>query len=242
MPTTIHAPPRPREVAACGRSARSARAGGHQAQVRVVLERRRDRALDLRRAPARRACGTSLSERPSASVMNAWASSPSGKDPASQAPHTTPPAAPEKPTRCSCSPQLAQAPSCGARPAASSSFRRNASAPARAAAGARSPGLLVEQRELAAQQVEDAGMGLGGLEQPPDRVARPRSRVQRAGVPAQARVRVDRLRARHRQQLAAALVQLDAAGGRTAPGARRSGCARAARPSRSRSPARGAGV
>ena len=165
---------------------------------------------------------------------------PSGNEPASQAPQTTPPAAPEKPTRCSRSPQLAHAPSCGASPAASSSFSRNASAAARPLAGraAGSPGLLVEQRELAAQQVEHARVRLGGLEQAPDRVARARRRVERARVAAQPRVRVDGLRAGHRQQLAAPFVQLDAAGGRTAPGARRSGCARAARPWRSRRPAR----
>ncbi len=47
--------------------------------------------------------------------------------------HRHPPAAPEKPTRCSSSPQLAHEPSWGASPAASSSFRRNASALARVA-------------------------------------------------------------------------------------------------------------
>ena len=45
------------------------------------------------------------------------------------------PAAPEKPTRCSRSPQLAHAPSCGARPAASSSFSRKASAADRSVEG-----------------------------------------------------------------------------------------------------------
>ena len=53
-------------------------------------------------------------------------------------------------------------------------------------------------------------MRLGGLEQPAHRIARPRGCVQRAGVAAQARVAVDRLRAGHRQQLAAPFVQLDA--------------------------------
>ena len=66
--------------------------------------------------------------------MKPWASSSIAKDPASQAPQTTPPAAPENPTRCSGSPQFAQAPSCGARPAASSSFSRKLSDPALLAA------------------------------------------------------------------------------------------------------------
>src|SRR5260370_125226 len=69
--------------------------------------------------------------------------------------------------------------------------------------------LLVEQRQLTAQQVAHAGMRLGGLEQTPDRIARPRRRVQRTPVTTQPCVAVDRLRARHRQQLAAPFVQLD---------------------------------
>src|SRR6202023_2375275 len=56
--------------------------------------------------------------------------------------------------------------------------------------------LLVEQRELPAQQVVYAGMRLRGLEKTPDRVACPRRRVQRTRVPAQPSVAVDRLRAR----------------------------------------------
>ncbi len=143
--------------------------------------------------------------------MKPCASSPSGNEPASHAAHTTPPAAPEKPTRCSRSPQLAQAPSCGASPAASSSFRRNASAPPWLSVdpSASAPRVLVEQRQLAAQQVEHAGVRLRGLEQPPHRVARARRRVQAARVTAQARVAIDRLRAGDRQQLAPAFVQLD---------------------------------
>ena len=97
------------------------------------------------------------------------------------------------------------------------------------AAGLRVAGrarLRIEYRELAAEQVEDAGMGLGCLEQAPDGVACARGRVERAGVAAQARVRVDRLRAGDRQQLAASLVQLDVSrkNGSRRP---RSGCARA---------------
>ncbi len=142
--------------------------------------------------------------------MKRWASSPSGNEPASQAPQTTPPAAPENPTRCSCSPQLAQEPSCGASPAASSSFRRNASAPP-ALCGGRvgDAALRVEDRQLPAQQVEHAGMGLGGLEQAAHRVARARRGVDRPRVAAKSGIPVDRLRPRHRHQLPPAFVQLD---------------------------------
>ena len=59
--------------------------------------------------------------------MNRCASSASANPGPSQAPQTTPPAAPEKPDSPSASPQEAHAASCGARPAASSSLRRNAS-------------------------------------------------------------------------------------------------------------------
>jgi len=47
---------------------------------------------------------------------------------------TTPPAAPEKPVRCSASPQRAQEASSGAKPAARASLRRKASAVSRPAA------------------------------------------------------------------------------------------------------------
>ena len=69
----------------------------------------RDRPLGL----AQRALGCGRAPRPaaapSASTRNAWASSSSGKADASHALHTTPPAAPEKPPRCSRSPHDAQA-------------------------------------------------------------------------------------------------------------------------------------
>ncbi len=239
----VHGAPRYRDVARIlQRRSAGAPGGRHQPHVRVVLERRRDRALDLaerrRAAPA----GPPSARAPSASAMKPCASSRSGNEPASHAAHTTPPAAPEKPTRCSRSPQLAQAPSCGASPAASSSFRRNASAPApgRPSPGRSPAAVRVEQRQLAAQQVEHARVRLGGLEQPPHRVARARRRVQRARVAAQARV-ARRSSARPSPSAARrALRAARCAGGRTAPGARRSGCARAARPSRSRPRARGA--
>src|SRR5205807_1967083 len=83
--------------------------------------------------------GASASGRPSASAMKAWASTASGNEPASHALHTTPPAAPLKPVRCSRSPQAAQAASWGENPAASSSFSRKASWLARVACAAGSP-------------------------------------------------------------------------------------------------------
>ena len=141
--------------------------------------------------------------------MNSCASWCSAKEPASQALHTTPPAAPEKPTRCSRAPQLAHAPSWGASPAASSSFSRNESAFAHARAEPVGPGALVEQGELAAEQVEHRRVGLGGLEQPADRVAGPRGAVQGLPVSPQPRVRVQRVGPRHGQQLSPALVELE---------------------------------
>ena len=145
--------------------------------------------------------------------MNTCASWASANEPASQALHTTPPAAPEKPTRCSCEPQLAHAPSWGASPAASSSFSRKRAPPAhvsrRVGAPARGPGPLVQERELAAQQVKDGRVGLGGLEQAPHRVTRTRGPVQRPPVSPQPRVGLDRVSARHRQQLTPAFVELE---------------------------------
>ena len=128
---------------------------------------------------------------------------PAGTSPPRRPWHTTPPAAPENPLRCSRSPHEAHAASCGARPAASRSLRRKASwlaCPARA-------GSAVEQRELVAEQVVDAGMRLGGVEQAPDRVARARGGVERAAVLAQARIARDGLGRGHGEQVAAPLVQ-----------------------------------
>ena len=79
------------------------------------------------------ASGVSESGRPIAATRKSVGRLVSRNAPASQALQTTPPAAPEKPWRCSRSPQEAQAESWGAKPAASSSFRRNASALARSA-------------------------------------------------------------------------------------------------------------
>src|SRR5205085_12359030 len=69
--------------------------------------------------------------------------------------------------------------------------------------------VLVGQRELAAEQVEDAGVRLRGLEQARDRVARARGRVERARVATEPGMGVDGVRAGDREQLAAAFVQLD---------------------------------
>ena len=81
----------------------------------VVVERLRDaRASRRSRGPlgaarARSGCGASASGEPSAPVRNSCASWPSGKPDASQAPHTTPPAAPENDVRWSASPHDAHA-------------------------------------------------------------------------------------------------------------------------------------
>ena len=101
--------------------------------VGVMLERLADRPLGL----AQRALsggGASASGLPSASTMKRCASSESGKEPPSQPAQTTPPAAPEKATRCSPSPQRAQEPSSGENPAASASLSRKASAVSQLAA------------------------------------------------------------------------------------------------------------
>ena len=149
------------------------------------------------------AAGVSARGRPSAATMNACASSESGNALASHAPQTTPPAAPEKPTRCSPSPHPAHAASCGAKPAASSSLSRKASEFARPARA----GIAVEQRQFVGQQVVHAGVRVAVVEDPRDGLAGPRGAVQRAGVLAQARVRGDGLGRRHGQEIAAPLIQ-----------------------------------
>ena len=119
--------------------------------------------------------GERAAERGDHEVVGAPASS--GNALASQAPQTTPPAAPEKPTRCSRSPQDAQAASWGAKPAASSSLRRKASALARPAlAGSR-----VEQRELVGEQVVDARVRVAVVEQARDGLAGAGGAVERRG-------------------------------------------------------------
>ena len=135
--------------------------------------------------------------------MKACASSSRGKALASQAPQTTPPAAPEKPTRWSRSPQAAQPARCGAKPAASSSFRRNASALARP----ERLGSRVEQRELVRQQVVDAGVRVAVVEDAGDGLAGAGGAVERAAVLTQARVGGDGLDRGHGHHVAAALVE-----------------------------------
>ena len=99
-----------------------------QPQVGVVLERLADRALGLAQRPARTRRAPGPAGAPSAAVMNSCVSSPSGNEPASQALQTTPPAAARSRRGARRSPHDAQAPSAGARPAATSSLSRNASA------------------------------------------------------------------------------------------------------------------
>ena len=101
-------PPRPPILAACRvltRRRAAARARGARASRRPPA---RPGA-----APARSAAGASASGLAIASTMKRCASSESGKEPASQLAQTTPPAAPEKPARCSASPQRAQEASSG---------------------------------------------------------------------------------------------------------------------------------
>ena len=101
------------------------------------------------------------------------------------------------------SPHDAQPASCGAKPAASSSLRRKASALARVARD----GLAVEQRELVGEQVVDAGVRVAVVEHARHGLAGAGGAVERAGVLAQARVGGHRLGAGDGQQLAAALVE-----------------------------------
>ena len=70
--------------------------------------------------------------------------------------------------------------------------------------------LRTEQRELIRQQVEYRRVGVAGLEQPRHGVAGAGGGVEPAPVVAQARVGSHGLRARHREEVAAALVQHEA--------------------------------
>ena len=137
--------------------------------------------------------------------MKRCASSESGKAPASQLAQTTPPAAPEKPLRCSASPQCAQEASSGEKPAASASLSRKESAVSRLAAPLRRR--VVEQRQVAAEQVVGGRVGLGRVEQAQHRVAGAGAGVERRAGGAQARVAVDGGDVGHGEQLAAAFVQ-----------------------------------
>ena len=143
--------------------------------------------------------------------MNSWASWESGKPPPSQEPQTTPPAAPEKATIPSRSPQRAQAPSSGEKPAASASLSRKASADGARARRRRRPSgarrALVEQRQVAAEQVVGGAVRLGRVEQPQHGVAGRARRRRSPGRRSAGRVAVDGRGAGHRAEVAAALVQ-----------------------------------
>src|SRR5918999_2830249 len=80
--------------------------------------------------------------------------------------------------------------------------------PERERVGAAGPRrLAVEQRQLVGEQVIDAGMRLAVVEHARDGFAGARRAVERRAVLAQPRVGSERLRARHGQQVAAALVE-----------------------------------
>ena len=187
-------------------SARSRDEGGVSrpgaAQMRVVLERGEDRPLGLRERRRRRLrrLGQRAAERADEEVVRVLPERERAR--LARRAHDAA-RGPEKPTRCSRSPHPAHAASCGAKPAASSSLSRKASAFARVArAGcASSSASWLESR----WKTPRCGLAVG--EQAPDRVARARRAVERAGVLAQPRMARERLRARHRQQLAAALVE-----------------------------------
>ena len=127
-----------------------------------------------------------------------------GSCPPRRTPHTTPPAAPEKPTRCSGSPHDAQVASCGAKPAASSSLSRKASALARVACGR----VAVEQRELVGEQVVDAAGAARRRRTGAPTASHARAAPSSAAPLSRSRgVAGERLGARDRQQVAAALVE-----------------------------------
>ena len=144
--------------------------------------------------------------------MNPCASPESGKPPRSQAAQTTPPASPEKPTSSPASPQRAQEASSGAKPVASASFSRKASAVARPAA----PSALPSAVDRLGRRRASPGSGRAGCRRrgsPPRRRRGAAPRRRRAPRPrarplgAQVRVRGDRVRRGDRREIAAALVE-----------------------------------
>ena len=178
---------------------------GRRAQTNagVVLDRLRRSRARPGAARARAASGVAASGAPRAPARNSCAASSSGKLDASHALQTTPPAAPEKPVRWSCAPHAAQAASCGANPAASSSLRRNASWFVRVArAGSASSSASSLQSRL---KTSGCGSSVSNRRETASH-ARAAASSAAASV-AQARVAVDRLGARDREQLAAALVE-----------------------------------
>ena len=149
------------------------------------------------------ASGASASGCPSAATRKSCASWSSGKALASQAAHTTPPAAPEKPTRCS----LLAARRAGGELRREAGGQQQLEAEGERVGAGGAGGLAVEQRELVGEQVVDAGVRVAVVEHARHGLAGAGGAVERAGVLAQARVGGDRLGAGDGQQLAAALVE-----------------------------------
>ncbi|UUY02601.1 hypothetical protein LRS13_18180 [Svornostia abyssi] len=106
--------------------------------------------------------------------MNRWVSSASGNAPASQALHTTPPAAPEKALRWSGSPAAR------ARPKLRRESRGHEQLqPERELVGVRRVGRIgVQEGQLVAQQMKDRRMRVALREDPRDGVARARRHVE----------------------------------------------------------------
>ena len=152
---------------------------------------------------------------------------------ASQVAQTTPPAVAEKPARWS---RLAAR---RARRELRREARREQQLEPEARPAARASRAARVAASSSARYVHSrwktSGCGSPESNSRDDGVAGARRARRARRVLAQPPVRLDRLRARDRQQVAAALVQPEAAAGRTARAARRSGCASAARPWRSRS-------
>ena len=174
-----------------------------QTNTGMVLDSLGDRALGLRGARARARPASAASGAPRAPARNSWAAASSGKLAASHAPQTTPPAAPEKPVRWSCAPHDAHAASCGAKPAASSSFRRNASwfvRVARAGSASRSASSLHSR-------LKTSGCG-SSVSKSRETASQARAAASSAcAVGPQARVAVTVSARRDREELAAALVE-----------------------------------
>ena len=173
---------------------RARSASGHHAtdraqpQVRVVLERLEDRPLGLgaARAATRRAPPPAGGRAPRPGTRAP--PPPSGNALASHAAHTTPPAAPENPTRCS---RVAAA---RARRQLRREARREQQLEAereRVGRASRAPARRRAARAGCTSRLKTPWCGSLGLEQPRDRVARARRAVERARVLAQPRMGID---------------------------------------------------
>ena len=186
---------------------------GPQADVGVVLERLRDRALGLAQRALRGARRAAASGRPSASTMNRCASGESSKPPRSHAAQTTPPAAPEKPDQALRLAAARAGGELGGEPGRQRQLEaegerrgRPGGAIPRAVAARRL--LAVEQRQVAAEQV------VGGRVRPPRSraaAAPRRSRAPPPSAPARSSAgcgwRGDGMRRGDRGQLAPPLVE-----------------------------------